>query len=89
LWLFEFFNVSLSTILILANIIAGVTVFRKKEEQSFIADAGIGGCMLAITARRQLSRAHVGLKVQEAYPNKATNSNEVTMMVRSTLTLAF
>jgi hypothetical protein len=44
-----------------AYTVAGVTVFLKNEEQSCEADAGPGFALLAITALRQLSRAHVGL----------------------------
>jgi hypothetical protein len=47
--------------------VAGVNVFKKKEEQSVDADDD-----LEMTARRQLSLAHVGLTVQAAYPKKAT-----------------
>jgi len=43
--------------------VAGVIVFKKKEEQSAAAEDGEGKTALAITARRQLSRAQVGLIV--------------------------
>jgi hypothetical protein len=45
--------------------VAGVTVFKKNEEQSAAAEDGEGAAPLAMTARRQLSRAHVGLIVSE------------------------
>ncbi len=45
--------------------VAGVIVLKKKEEQSAAAENGEGKAALAVTARRQLSRAQVGLIVSE------------------------
>ncbi len=43
--------------------VAGVIVLSKKDEQSAAAEDGEGEAALAMTARRQLSRAQVGLMV--------------------------
>jgi hypothetical protein len=52
-------------------IVAGVIVPKKKEEQSATAEDGEGKAALAMTARRQLSRAQVGLIVSEKRGGRA------------------
>ena len=51
--------------------VAGVIVFKKKEEQSTAAEYVDGKAALAMNARRQLSRKQVGLIVSEKTGGRA------------------
>ena len=54
----------------------GVTVLSKNEEQSFVAEEGLGSAFGARTARRQLSRLQSGVLHDGVVPAVTTASSK-------------